>query len=111
MTDLYYDLNGKAIKGKNALMEWAELCKSPKRILKQDFFCPRIKVSTVWLGLDHNFGGGKPLIFETIIFFNHKTMEMFRYSTREEAESGHQEAVKMVKNPIKRILYIIKHHG
>jgi hypothetical protein len=27
------------------------------------------KVSTVWLGLDHNFGGGgPPLIFETMIF-------------------------------------------
>jgi hypothetical protein len=28
----------------------------------------RIEISTVWLGLDHQFGVGPPLIFETMIF-------------------------------------------
>lgn len=26
------------------------------------------RVSTVWLGLDHNWGGGEPLLFETMSF-------------------------------------------
>jgi len=26
------------------------------------------RLSTVWLGMDHSFGGGRPLIFETMLF-------------------------------------------
>ena len=47
-------------------------------------------VSTVFLGLDHNFSkGGPPILFETMIF-GPKGEEMCkRYATWEEAEEGH----------------------
>lgn len=109
MTSLYYDLDGKAIKGQDPIMIWADLIKSPRRLVGRNDLFPQIRVSTVWLGLDHNFGGGKPLIFETMIFLNHRSMEMWRYGTRKEAEEGHQRALELVKNPFKRILYIITH--
>lgn len=32
-----------------------------------------VKISTVWLGLDHNWGPGPPLIFETMIFMHSMT--------------------------------------
>jgi hypothetical protein len=54
-------------------------------------------VSTVWLGLDHNFGGGKPLIFETMVFHKDKGWEdqdMARYSTEAEAQDGHRQMVE-----------------
>lgn len=53
-------------------------------------------VSTVWLGLDHGFGGSAPLIFETMTFPSGtdtsqewRDLYMHRYSTEEDAKLGH----------------------
>lgn len=52
-------------------------------------------VSTVFLGLDHNWEpGGPPLLFETMVFPGN---ECWRCSTWEEAERQHAEVVEMVK--------------
>ena len=37
------------------------------RVVKQEIV-GGVRVSTVFLGLDHSFGGGDPLWFETMIF-------------------------------------------
>jgi hypothetical protein len=54
----------------------------------------------VWLGLDHNWGDGPPLIFETMIFdqrldkdYVFHDLYMDRYATEEAALAGHQEAL------------------
>lgn len=59
------------------------------------------RVSTVFLGLDHNFGsGGPPILWETMIF-NVETEDGYqfqeRYSTREEAIAGHAAAVEYAR--------------
>lgn len=49
-------------------------------------------VSTVWLGLDHSYGGPKPVIFETMVFSNEDNLvdlDCQRYVTLEEAYIGH----------------------
>ena len=48
------------------------------------------QVSTVWLGLDHSYGG-PPLIFETMVFRDHIAVDGIqeRYSTEAEARIGH----------------------
>ena len=54
-------------------------------------------VSTVWLGLNHNYGEGPPLIFETMVFRNHDDLtdlDCERYSTEAEAVAGHAAVVK-----------------
>jgi len=53
-------------------------------------------VSTVWLGLNHAFGEGPPLIFETMIFGGPLDEYQERYSTEEEARVGHEFAVLAV---------------
>jgi hypothetical protein len=55
-----------------------------------------VKVSTVFLGLDHSFGDGPPLIFETLVFGGPLDGEMERYSTRAQALAGHTAMVKRV---------------
>ena len=47
--------------------------------------------STVFLALDHNFGGGKPILYETLVFPEGSLSEVWgtRYHTREEALAGH----------------------
>lgn len=61
-------------------------------------------VSTVWLGLDYNYWGGPPLVFETMVFKpDGGDNYCVRYTTWEQAEAGHQEAISWVKNGCKRI--------
>jgi hypothetical protein len=68
-------------------------------------------VSTVWLGLDHNFRGeGPPIIFETMVFGEGPYADyQWRYSTEEEARRGHEtvvEALKGDKAAIKALDYM-----
>lgn len=58
-------------------------------------------LSTVWLGIDHNFCGGAPLIFETMAFsverdrvlndWFQKALLQYRYSTLDDAIAGHAQ--------------------
>lgn len=61
-----------------------------------------VEVSTVWLGIDHRFGAGPPLIFETMVFGGEYDEHCWRYSTREQATSGHltvRDAVAAGRDP------------
>ncbi len=53
-------------------------------------------VSTVFLGLDHNFGRtGPPLLFETMIFGGPNDGYQERYATWDEAVEGHARILTM----------------
>lgn len=54
-------------------------------------------VSTVFLGLDHQFGDGPPLVFETMIFGGPLDQYQERYCTWAEAEAGHLVAMSKAK--------------
>lgn len=60
-------------------------------------------VSTVDLGIDHSFGMGEPLYYETMIFNDDDKFEDYqvRYSTKKEAKKGHKAAIKYIKNKLK----------
>lgn len=49
-----------------------------------------VRVSTVFLGLDHSFGDGPPLLFESMVFGGPLDGEQHRYCTLDEAERGHK---------------------
>ena len=51
----------------------------------------------MFLGLDHSFGGGAPLLFETMVFGGPLDGEQERYSTWNEAEAGHKLMVERVQ--------------
>jgi hypothetical protein len=57
----------------------------------------KVSVSTVFLGMNHQYGGGPPLLFETMIFGGKYEGYQVRYSTRDEAIAGHRRAVEMVR--------------
>lgn len=49
-------------------------------------------ISTVWLGYNHQWGEGPPLIFETMVFTSCDYLEdldIDRYTTLADAEAGH----------------------
>jgi hypothetical protein len=55
-------------------------------------------VSTVWLGIDHSFGDGPPLLFETMVFGGGESQDQtqWRWGTEAEARAGHAEIVASV---------------
>lgn len=62
-----------------------------------------MRVSTVFLGLDHrHFGDGPPVLWETLIFDGPLDGEMWRYTSEDAAKQGHEKAVAMVKHKIGR---------
>jgi hypothetical protein len=53
-----------------------------------------VEVSTVFLGIDHQYGGGPPLLFETMAFGLPDDDEICeRYSTEQQAREGHTAVV------------------
>jgi len=92
----YYDRQGKPL----TLLEWAGALEDrtiDKRRVAETTLPNGRWVSTVWLGLDHRFGHGPPLIFESMVFESKAEMDEIdceRYSTEEEARVGHQELVE-----------------
>ena len=56
-----------------------------------------LMVSTVFLGLDHSFGSGPPMIFETLVRRGKGEDDMVRYSTWKQARAGHHAMVRKLK--------------
>lgn len=57
-----------------------------------------IRISTVFLGIDHSFGvGGRPILFETMAFGGVMDGKCERYATEEEARAGHADMVAEVR--------------
>ena len=56
-----------------------------------------VHVSTVFLSLNHAFGQGPPVLFETMIFGGPHDDYQERYTTVEEAREGHRRAVELAK--------------
>ena len=89
----YYDRQGNPI----SMVEWSRKFGDKKyQIIKQEevgtFF-----ISTVWLGSNHRFGPGEPVIFETMVFARGDlgaVEDSNRYCTEQEAMAGHLEFVK-----------------
>lgn len=78
------------------LMEWAQWFETADRHVANTMVGD-VRVSTVFLGLNHNFHSGPPLLFETMVFGGKHDEYQERYSTLEGAMQGHERAVAMVK--------------
>jgi len=94
MTDNFI-LDGHATVPCDDLTTWGRWMETAKRHVREDFFGD-IRISTVFLGIDHSFGDGPPLIFETMVFGGALDQEMDRYSTWDEAEGGHNAMMERV---------------
>ena len=80
------------------LFTWAKWFESADRHVAKTNINENIKVSTVFLGIDHSFGDeGSPILFETMIFGGTLDEEMDRYSTWDEAAAGHKQMVLKAK--------------
>ena len=105
MDDLYI-LKGTIPVVCRDILEWGEWFKTADRNVARTTINQYL-ISTVFLGVDHNFYGGDPLLFETMVFKiappndpqNDIAMDEYtrRYSTWIDAEIGHGEVVKQIR--------------
>ena len=99
----YYDRTGQPLADITA---WAKLHDDIQyRRVAETTVPDGTWISTVWLGLDHNlFDGGRPLIFETMVFPSKDgpkhELDQVRYSTEAEAIAGHEEMVAKWSGPV-----------
>ena len=97
MNNKHYILKNKKLI-ETDLLTWAKFMENPERIVKQEYLPNGYEVSTVFLGIDHNFGVGEPLLFETMVFGKDNEEYIDRYTTYEESEIGHKKAVELFIN-------------
>ena len=99
-------LDGHKVVPVKDLVEWASKFETMDRHVAETFVGkvryvllggPKpVRVSTVFLGLDHGHGG-KSLWFETMVFGGKLDLEQDRYETWDEAVAGHKAMVKRVR--------------
>lgn len=94
MRNMYYILDGHKVI-ETDLMTWAKAVRSTDRHVGKTTIGDA-EVSTVFLGINHRFGNGPPLLFETMVFGGILDQEQERYTTWEEAEEGHRAMVDRV---------------
>jgi len=99
------DDENRALLARSA-REWSqwfeEASRTGRRVVGLDEFIDDgeiVRVSTVFLGLDHRFGqdDGAPILFETMVFGGQLEGEMWRYETWEQAKLGHQRVCEELK--------------
>ncbi len=96
MSDKYI-LEGKTVVPTDDLLVWAKMFEDSEARTVAKTTVGNADVSKVFLGLNHSYGNGPPLIFETLVFGGQLDQEMDRYSTWDEAERGHKAMVGRVE--------------
>jgi hypothetical protein len=98
----YFDRAGQPL----TMEEWAKDY-ADNSVLQTTDIDEEVSVSTIWLGLNHQYGDGPPLIFETVVFgggtkcptCGHREGgdPMYRYSTELAAKEHHHALVAALR--------------
>ena len=82
----------------NNTLKWAVWFQNAKRTVAATAIGNDICISTVFLGMDHNFAGEPPILWETMVFRKLEGCEMDRCSGDfENAKIMHAKMVKKIK--------------
>lgn len=95
----YYVLDGHEPIPVDSLEEWARFFEGNARYVDEQVIGD-VRISTVFLGLDHAHFGGEPLLFETMIFGGPHDQYQTRCSTWDQAVAQHAEAVALVRQTL-----------
>jgi hypothetical protein len=100
----YYILVNGKIK-KSSLLEWGRWFENIDNrrvdytdISNESNYPGGSNISTVCLGLDHDLGGPKPILFETMVFGGEWSQCGWRYSSYGEAKKGHWMIVDCIRS-------------
>lgn len=94
----YYALDDEKHLKRTTAEEWARMYELGDRTVEKTDISKEVHVSTVFLGLDHrHIGKGPPLVFETMIFGGPLDGYQWRYSSWDDAVTGHAAAVRKAR--------------
>jgi hypothetical protein len=82
------------------MMTWAMWLEEGNRRVGYTEITSEISVSTVFIGIDHRFPGmgkGPPILFETMIFGGPLDQSTWRYTSWDDADTGHRAAVSKAR--------------
>ena len=99
MMHFYYQLQDDGTVTPCDMETYAATWPRTRNVAHAEWLDKDIAVSTVFLGINHAFGDGPPVLFETLVFAkDHPAIdeEMERYCTRDEAIAGHNVMVDTV---------------
>lgn len=98
-----YILDGHTPVPVEDLLEWARWIETNERHVADDYPAEGLMVSTVFLGVDHNFWHtGPALLFETMIFGGPHDQWQRRCSTWDQAVKMHAAALDLVTCPVEQ---------
>lgn len=90
----YYILNANGDPEPCDMMTWAIwMERGNRRIARSEK--DGVVVSTVFLGLDHSFGGAVPILYETMISGGANDRYQEQYTNKEDAIAGHKKACEL----------------
>ncbi|MCP4393372.1 MAG: hypothetical protein GY804_03765 [Alphaproteobacteria bacterium] len=103
----FLDENNKPYQKEGSLEEvgraWSEESELKKRVAEKtlNIGSNRYWVSTVFLGIDHQFAGNEtPILWETMITKNGEWLDyQRRYMCHDDAVFGHNKVVELLKSP------------
>jgi len=97
-----YVLEGHTPVPCSDMARWGEMFRDIKARRVAESQVADFWVSTVFLGLDHSFGEGPPLLFETMVFSEDgETIgRLDRYATWDEAAAGHELMIALCTDEI-----------
>lgn len=102
----YYRLVGHEVVPCHTTEVWATWFENANRTVRRSTVSGLLEVSTVFLGLDHNWGDGEPLVFETMIFTDLDMSGFADYQTRcstwAQAEEMHRVAVEFAGESLRK---------
>ncbi len=99
----YYLLEGTTVVPAPDVLTWAQAFETTTRRIALTDVAEGIQVSTVFLGMNHQWGEGPPLLFETMVFWRGGgplDEEQDRYSTYHAAEQGHEAMCARVRDAL-----------
>jgi hypothetical protein len=89
------------------VLDWAHKFETMDRRVANTRVLGMCDISTVFLGLDHSWGGGPPLLFETMAFWHgERGYEQERCSTWLQAQEQHARMCDQVAMPAAVLAYV-----
>lgn len=99
MMRTYIEVDGEPVLCRDHI-EWGNWFANADRIVARTVVGDR-EVLTLFTGIDHNFGHGTPLVYESVVFVGDGVDEDMnvkaRYPTRGEALKGHETIVDVIR--------------
>lgn len=92
----YIEIDGKVLIVDD-FAEWMNVFYASDHHVMKTNLPDGVHISTIFLGVDHQYGEGPPILYETMVFGGQHDEYTDRYHTREEAISGHENILKMVQ--------------